>query len=58
LTARPWLLQVNDVIQEVNRQNIKSSQDYEQVVSKIGEKDGMLLLIFLRGGSIYITIKP
>ena len=52
------LLQANDVIQEVNRQNIKSTQEYEQVVSKIGEKDGVLLLIYRRGGSIYITIKP
>jgi len=33
-------------------------QDYEKVVSKIGEKDGVLLLIYRQGGSIYITIKP
>jgi len=52
------LLQANDVIQEVNRQNIKSVQDYEQVVSKIGEKNGVLLLIYRRGSSIYLTIKP
>jgi serine protease Do len=52
------LLQANDVIQEINRRNIKSVQDYEQVVSKIKEKDGVLLLIYRQGGSIYITIKP
>ncbi|MDD1751218.1 MAG: DegQ family serine endoprotease [Methanothrix sp.] len=52
------LLQVNDLIQEVNRQNIKSVQDYDKVVSKIGEKDGVLLLIYRQGGSVYITIKP
>jgi serine protease Do len=52
------LLQANDVIQEVNRRNIKSVQDYEQVVSKIKEKDGVLLLIYRQGGSIYLTIKP
>jgi serine protease Do len=52
------LLQVNDLIQEVNRQNIKSVQDYEKIVSKIGEKDGVLLLIYRQGGSIYLTIKP
>ena len=52
------LLQANDVLLEVNRHNIKSTQDYEQVVSKVGEKDGVLLLVFRQGGSIYITIKP
>jgi len=52
------LLRANDVIQEVNRQNIKSTRDYEQAVSKIGEKDGVLLLIYRQGGSIYLTIKP
>jgi serine protease Do len=52
------VLQSNDVIQEVNRQNIQSTQDYERAVAKIGEKDGVLLLIYRQGGSIYITIKP
>jgi serine protease Do len=52
------LLQVNDVIQEVNRQNIQSTQDYDQAVAKIGEKDGILLLIYRQGGSVYVTIKP
>jgi serine protease Do len=52
------LLQANDVIQEVNRQGIKSAQEYKQAVSKIGDKDGVLLLVFRQGGSMYITIKP
>jgi serine protease Do len=51
-------LQPNDVIQEVNRQSINSTQDYDRAVSKIGEKDGVLLLVYRQGGSIYITIKP
>ncbi len=52
------LLRANDVIQEVNRQNIQNTQDFEQAVAKIGEKEGMLLLVYRQGGSIYITIKP
>jgi serine protease Do len=52
------VLQANDVIQEVNRQNIQSMQDFDQVVAKIGEKDDMLLLIFRKGGSIYVSLKP
>jgi serine protease Do len=52
------LLQAGDVIQEVDRQKIKGTQDYEQAVSKIKEKDSVLLLVYRQGGSIYLTIKP
>ncbi len=52
------LLQANDVIQEVNRKEIQSTQDFEQAVAKIGEKESMLLLVYRQGGSIYITVKP
>jgi serine protease Do len=52
------LLQVNDVIEEIDRKAVRSAQDYEAIVSKIGEHDTVLLLIFRDGGSIYMTIKP
>ncbi len=52
------VLQVRDVILEVNRRATTNIGDYEQVVSKIGEKDSALLLIYRDGASIYITIKP
>jgi serine protease Do len=52
------LLQQNDVIQEVNRQAIQSVQDYDQAVSRIGENDTVLLLIYRDGGSVYLTLKP
>ncbi len=52
------LLQANDVIQEVNRKAIQSAEDYDKTVSKIGEKDTVLLLIYREGGSVYLTIKP
>jgi serine protease Do len=51
-------LQIHDVITEVNRRAITNISDYEQAVSKIGEKDSVLLLIYRDGASIYITIKP
>jgi len=51
------LLQPNDVIQEVNRQTIQTAQDYDQMVSKIGEQDTVLLLIYREGESAYLTIK-
>jgi Do/DeqQ family serine protease len=52
------LLQPNDVIQEVNRKTIQSAEDYDGAVSKIGENDTVLLLIYREGGSVYLTIKP
>ena len=51
-------LQMHDVIMEVNRKAITNFSDYDQAVSKIGEKDSVLLLIYRDGASIYITIKP
>jgi serine protease Do len=52
------LLQANDVIQEVNRQPIQTAEEYDKAVSKIGENDTVLLLIYREGGSVYLTIKP
>ena len=52
------ILQAGDVVLEVNRHDIKNLSDYDQLVSKIGEKDPVLLLIYREGGTIYITIRP
>ena len=52
------ILQAGDVVLEVNRHDIKNLSDYDQLVSKIGEKDSVLLLIYREGGTVYITIRP
>ncbi len=52
------LLRKNDVIREINRKTINSLKDYDEALSGIGEKDSVLLLIYRRGGYIYLTIKP
>lgn len=52
------ILQAGDVVLEVNRHDIKNLSDYDQFVSKIGEKDPVLLLIYREGGTIYITLRP
>jgi serine protease Do len=52
------LLQANDVIQEVDRKPIRSAREYEEIVSKIGRRDTVLLLIYRDGGSVYLTIQP
>jgi serine protease Do len=51
------LLQPGDVIQELNKVTIRSAQDYDKAVSKLGEHDTVLLLIYREGGSVYLTIK-
>ncbi len=52
------ILQANDVIQEVNRHAIQSVHEFDQIVSKIGAQDTVLLLLYREGGSTYLTIKP
>jgi len=52
------VLKRNDVIQEINKKTIRTTSDYEKVVSKIGPDDSVLILVYRAGGHIYITIKP
>jgi serine protease Do len=51
------LLQANDVIQEVDRKPVRSALEYEDIVSKIGKHDTVLLLIYRDSGSVYLTIQ-
>jgi len=43
---------------EVDRHEIKCLGDCGRVVSKIGEKDPVLLLLYRAGGTIYLTTRP
>ena len=52
------VLAKNDVIEEINRKEIRGLKNYEDVASKIGAKEDVLLLIYRSGGYIYVTIKP
>ncbi len=52
------LLQGDDVIREVDRKPVRSAKEYEEIVSKIGRHDTVLLLIYRDGGSVYLTIQP
>ncbi|RMG73675.1 MAG: DegQ family serine endoprotease [Nitrospirae bacterium] len=51
-------LRRNDVIQEINREEIKNTDDYDRVVSKIGRDESVLILVYRNGGYLYITINP
>jgi serine protease Do len=50
------VLQQNDVIMEVNRKKVNNAKDYEAVVARIGQNQGVLLLVYRNGSVIYITL--
>lgn len=51
-------LMEGDVIQEINRTAVANLQDYESTVSNIKPDEDILLLVFRRGTSVFITISP
>ena len=51
-------LQQGDVIMELERKPVANVKEYSEVVAKIGPKDGVLLLIYREGSTIFITLKP
>ena len=51
------VLTKGDVIQEINRRTIRGLKDYEDIVSRIGAAESVLLLVYRNGGYIYVTIK-
>lgn len=51
------LISKNDVIEEVDRKPVKNLNAYEEIVSKIGPADTVLLLLYRDGRHIYVTIK-
>ena len=51
-------LQPNDVIQEIDRQPVPSAKAFEEIVSKLGKGDTVLLLVYRSGGSAYLTLQP
>jgi periplasmic serine protease, Do/DeqQ family len=50
-------LREGDVIQEINRQEIKSVKDYEKIASGLKKDQAALLLINRRGASLFLTVK-
>ena len=51
-------LRQRDVIQEVNKQTVRTAKDYSNVVSRIKADENVLLLVYRGGGYIYVTINP
>ncbi len=52
-------LQTGDIIKEINHQAIKSVDDYDKALSKVGDKDTISMFIHRQnGGYLVINIKP
>lgn len=47
-----------DIIQEINRKAIVNLQDFENIASKIKPDENILLLVFRKGTSLFISISP
>jgi len=50
-------LKKGDVIQEINKKNIKNIQDFNYIISKVRKGDTLLLFINRGGNRFYITLK-
>jgi serine protease Do len=50
------ILTRSDVIMEINRNRVANVKDFEQALSGISPDESILLLIFRKGSSLYITL--
>jgi serine protease Do len=50
------ILAQGDVIQEIDRKKFVSVKDYQRIVSMIGRDNTILLLVYRRGSSLFITL--
>ena len=51
-------LQRGDVIQEVNREAVKSLEEYQQAVNKIKKDELAVLLVSRQGNSLFVAVNP
>ncbi|MBH0176899.1 MAG: Do family serine endopeptidase [Nitrospira sp.] len=51
-------LQRGDVIQEVNREPVKTLDDYQKAVSKIKKEELAVLLVNRQGNSLFVAVNP
>jgi serine protease Do len=50
------ILMKNDVIVEINRNRITNMNEYEKVISRITADQNLLILIFRKGSTLYMTL--
>ncbi len=55
-SASARVLMQGDVIQEINRNVISNVKNYQEIVSRIKKDEDVLLLIYRRGSSLYVSL--
>ena len=50
------VLTQGDVIQEINRKRVVDTKSYQDIVSKIKKGEDVLLLVYRRGTSLFVTL--
>jgi serine protease Do len=51
-------LQRGDVIQEVNRETIKSLEDYKKAAAKVKKEEMVVLLLSRQGNNLFVAVNP
>jgi len=51
-------IQPGDLIQEVSRTAVKTLDDYQQIASKIGKDELVVLLVNRRGNNLFVAVNP
>ncbi len=51
-------IQPGDLIQEVSRTVVKSLDDYQQIATKIGKEELVVLLVNRRGNNLFVAVNP
>ena len=51
-------LMKGDIIMQINRKNITAVKDYEAAVSDIKTSQGIMILLYRNGSSLYVTLSP
>ena len=51
-------LQRGDVIQEVNRDTVRSMDDYQQVAAQITKEELVVLFVSRRGNNLFVAVNP
>ncbi len=51
-------LRVGDVILEINRKAVKAIKDFSKIVAGVKENEGILMLVYREGMTIFLTLSP
>jgi len=50
------VLAQGDIVQEINRKKVSNTKNYQEIVSRIKINEDVLLLVYRRGTSLFVTL--